>query len=287
MQASTAFVACGVPSSNCSESEDDTDDGKSRSSNESDSSSSSGGSNDDSKDGTSRSSEEESGKSSSGCGSSCSSGANSGQECAGATPNRNGSGDEEGRSSDVDANAADDDADTVPNLPDRADEETTGCLADADADGNLAPVVGARARADPKVSPLARVEAQPPQISAAPWAGFTSFTMSNRVPIRGPRAVDSPASESADNPSQSAPMDPDAYSVEGGNSEEAQGTWRTSTDSSQDDVHKKKEQQIHGEPFFTSPTEFCPSVPVNTNRPSPRSLIGQWYCCLNPTRDRI
>ncbi len=184
------------------------------------------------------------------------------------------------------ANAADDDEDTAPSLPDRADEETADCLADADADGNLARVDGARARADPEVSPLARVQAQPPQVPAAPRAGFTSFTMSNRVPIRGPRAVDSPASESADSPSQSAPMDPDAYSVEGGNREEAQGTWRTSTDSSHDDVRKKKEQQIHGEPFFTSPAEFCPSVPVSTNRPSPSSLIRR-YCCLNPTRDRI
>ncbi len=138
------------------------------------------------------------------------------------------------------ANAADDDEDTAPSLPDTTDKETTDCLADADADGNLARVDGARA--DPEGSPLARVEAQLPQVPAAPRAG---------------------------------------------NREEAQGTGRTSTDSSHDDVQKKKEQQIHGEPFFTSPAEFAPSVPVSRIRPSPRSRIGQWYCCLNPTRDRI
>ncbi len=140
------------------------------------------------------------------------------------------------------ANAADDDEDTAPSLPDTTDKETADCLADADADGNLARVDSARARADPEVSPLARVEAQPPQVPAAPWA-------SNR--------------------------------------EEAQGKGRTSTDSSHGDVQKKKEQQIHGEPFFTSPAEFAPSVPVSRIHPSPRSRIGQWYCCLNPTRDRI
>ncbi len=147
--------------------------------------------------------------------------------------------------------------DTAPNLPDTTDKETADCLADVDADGKLARVDGARARADPEGSPLARVQAQPAQVPAAPRAGFTILTLSNRVPIQGPRAVDSPASESADSPSQSAPMDPDAYNVEGGNREEAQGTGRTSTDSSHDDVQKKKEQQIHGEPFFTSPAEFA------------------------------
>ncbi len=71
----------------------------------------------------------------------------------------------------MDANADDDDEDTAPNLPDRTNKETADCLADADADdGNLARVDGARARADPKVSPLARVEAHPAQVTAAPWA---------------------------------------------------------------------------------------------------------------------
>ena len=39
-------------------------------------------------------------------------------------------------------------------------------------------------------------------------------------------------------------------------------------DISHDDVQKKKEQQIHGEPFFTSPAEFAP--PHRSVRIAPR-----------------